>query len=108
MIVLNKIIKEFVTFSEKNNFQPVFIFLPQKDDLIFIKKKYNFMKKTINEITNITKINYVDIIDEFLESQNLDEYYSDDNDYGGHFSKEGNEKIASIIKKELTKKGILS
>jgi hypothetical protein len=106
--LLNKIIKEFVTFSEKNNFQPVFIFLPQKDDLIFIKKKYNFMKKTINEITNITKINYVDIIDEFLESQNLDEYYSDDNDYGGHFSKEGNEKIASIIKKELTKKGILS
>ena len=33
-----KILEEYVMFSKQNNFLPVFVFLPQKDDLLFIKK----------------------------------------------------------------------
>ena len=35
--LLKKIIEEYVNFSKKQNFKPVFIFLPQKDDVNFIK-----------------------------------------------------------------------
>ena len=85
IMLLKEILKEFVKFSEKNNFQPVFIFLPQKDDLRFIQKEHNFLKEFVNDITNITGINYIDIIDELLKIQDLDTYYSDNNEYGGHF-----------------------
>ena len=108
IMLLKEILKEFVKFSEKNNFQPVFIFLPQKDDLRFIQKEHNFLKEFVNDITNITGINYIDIIDELLKIQDLDTYYSDNNEYGGHFSKEGNRKVALIIQKELKKLKILT
>ena len=106
--LLHEILNEFIKFSEKNNFKPIFIFLPQKDDLIFIQKEYNFLEKFTTKINSITKINYIDIIEEFSKIQDLDSLYSDDNEYGGHFSKEGNEKIALIIQKKLNKLKFLS
>ena len=55
------------------------------------------MKKLIN----IDNLIFIDVLNELLEDPNLNTYYSDDNEYGGHFSKEGNEKIASIIHNKL-------
>ena len=39
----------------------------------------------------------VDITKNLLKVKNLDELYSDSNEYGGHFSAKGNEKIACLI-----------
>jgi hypothetical protein len=41
-----------------------------------------------------------------LQVKNLDNLYSDKNEYGGHYSVDGNQKIASIINYELTKNGL--
>ena len=101
--LLKEIIREFVSYSKEQRFTPVFVFLPQKDDLLFIKKNYNFYDEFVKSLSEINSLNYIDITKNILNDSNLDNYYSDDNEYGGHYSKLGNQKIAEIIHSELSK-----
>ena len=101
--LLKEIIREFVSYSKEQRFTPVFVFLPQKDDLLFIKKNYNFYDEFVKSLSEINSLNYIDITKNILNDSNLDNYYSDDNEYGGHYSKLGNQKIAEIIHNELSK-----
>ena len=102
-----KILEEYVMFSKQNNFLPVFVFLPQKDDLLFIKKNYRFYENMINAILKIKDLVFFDITKELIQIKNLDELYSDDNDYGGHYSADGNKKISELIANELREREIL-
>ena len=101
IILFKKIIEEYVDYSKQQNFKPIFVFLPQKDDILFIKQKYHFYQEFINEIMKINNLIFIDITKKLIEEENLDKLYSDDNWYGGHYSKEGNEKIAKFIFSEL-------
>ena len=49
----------------------------------------------------INNLIFIDITKKLIEEENLDKLYLDDNWYGGHYSKEGNEKIAKFIFSEL-------
>ena len=102
IILLKKIIEEYVEYSKQQNFKPIFVFLPQKDDILFIKQKYHFYQEFINELMKINNLIFIDITKKLIEEENLDKLYSDDNWYGGHYSKKGNEKIAKFIFSELT------
>lgn len=106
-----KLFKEIILMYNKlgkeENFIPIFTFLPQKDDLLEIKKSNNFLKKITDELKNIQGLVYFDVIEPLIKNEQLDELYSDNNDYGGHFSKKGNEEIAKIIKKHLDDKKLL-
>ena len=88
-------------FGKENNFKPILSFLPQKDDLIFIKNNYHFYNDFIKKLKNIENLIFVDITEKLLEESNLDSLYSDNNDYGGHYSKHGNEKVSSIFYSSL-------
>ena len=101
--ILEKILEKYVSFAKTNNFIPVFTFLPQKDDIIFIKNKYNFYKEIEKKISLISGLHVIPVTEQLLLENKIDEIYSDDNDYGGHFSKIGNQRVASIIHKYLTK-----
>ena len=100
--LLKKIIEEYVTFSQENQFKPVFLLLPQKDDIIFIKNNYHFYKEFVEDLSQINGLNIIDITDEILKESNLDDLYSDNNNYGGHFSSEGNKKISLLINQKLS------
>ena len=95
--LLKMIIEEYFNFSREQNFKPIFIFLPQNDDLIFIKNNFHFYKKFSKELELIKGLTVIDITKELLKESNLENFYSDDNSYGGHYSKKGNEKIAEIL-----------
>jgi len=99
--LLKKIIEEYVKFGKENNFKPIFSFLPQKDDLIFIKNNYHFYNDFIKKLKNIENLIFVDVTEKLLEESDLDILYSDNNDYGGHYSKHGNEKVSSIFYSSL-------
>ena len=99
--LFQKILERFSNFGSAQNFIPVFAFIPQKDDIEFIKSNYHFYKNFINIINNIDGIFFIDITKNFLKISNLDELYSDDNSYGGHLSKQGNTVVANIIYNEL-------
>jgi len=101
ILLFKKILEQFIIYSQEKKFKLVFLFLPQKDDLLFIKQNFHFYEKFIKEIEKFGGLQLIDITNELLEEQNLDELYSDDNSYGGHFSKKGNEKIATLINQKL-------
>ncbi len=99
--LLKKIIEEYVNFSKKQNFKPVFIFLPQKDDVNFIKTNFHFYQEFSKELELIKELSVIDVSKDLLKESNLDEMYSDDNDYGGHYSRTGNQKIADIVYEKM-------
>ena len=99
--LLKKIIEEFVIYSKTNKFKAVFTFLPQKDDLLFIKKNYNFFEDFLKEISTIKDLYVIDLTNFLIKTDNLEPLFSDENEYGGHYSKEGNELVASIFSEEL-------
>ncbi len=101
--ILLKIIQEFVRFGKNNEFIPIFLFIPQKDDIIFIQNNFHFFRHFVETIEKIDGIYSIDVTEKFLQESNLDELYSDDNEYGGHLSKKGNHLLATIIHDELKK-----
>lgn len=106
--LFKKILSMYVEFAKEENFVPIFTLLPQKDDLLFIKKSENFLKEFSNGLKNMPELYYIDIIEKLLEKNNFDHLYSDDNDYGGHFSQEGNKEIAKIINQFLEEEKIVN
>jgi len=105
--LLKEIIQEFSNFAKTNQSKAVFAFLPQKDDLLFIKNNYNFFQKFLDELDSIENLHIIDFSEILLKNANLDELYSDENEYGGHFSRYGNEVIGKIFEEELKKKNII-
>lgn len=101
--ILIKIIEEFIKFGKDNEFVPIFLFIPQKDDIIFIKNNFHFFKSFVEMIEKINGLYMIDVTEKILEKSNLDELYSDDNQYGGHLSKKGNQLLATIIHNEMKK-----
>ena len=47
---------------------------------------------------------FIDITKELLKFNKLDQLYSEDNEYGGHYSKIGNKLLAKILFTELNYK----
>ena len=101
--LLKKILEEYVNFASEQNFKPIFLLLPQKDDVKFIKENFHFYKDFLCDVEKISGLNNIDVLDDFVKEEDLDSIYSDNNDYGGHFSKEGNKKVAEIIFREINK-----
>lgn len=99
--LLYKIIEEFTRYAKQEGLVPVFIFLPQKDDMLFIKKHHHYYENFVKSLTLITDLRTIDIAKEFLSEDDLDQLYLDDSDYGGHLSKHGNKKVAEIINQKL-------
>ena len=99
--LFQKILERFSKYGLNENFVSIFIFIPQKDDIEFIKKNYHFYKNFIDIINGINGIFFIDITEKFLKASNLNELYSDDNQYGGHLSKYGNKLVAEIIYEQL-------
>ena len=99
--LLKKIIEDYVSYSKQEKFKAYFIFLPQKDDILFIRKNFHFYQNFLDEIIDIYGLSVIDVTTDFLKEKDIDKLYSDKNEYGGHYSKKGNEKIASIIHNQL-------
>ncbi len=103
--LMEMLVGEFADYAKKEKFIPVFLFMPQKDDLIFIRKKGPYYDSFVNAIKK--KILTIDLTEFLIERRDLDEIYSDDNEYGGHYSNFGNEIIAKAIYDNLKRNGVL-
>ncbi len=103
--LLERLVIEFALYGKENNFIPIFLWMPQKDDLIHIKRNTNYYRGFIESLKE--KIITIDLTDELINRYDLDELYSEDNHYGGHFSKQGNLLIAGIIYRNLVENNVL-
>lgn len=100
-----KLLEEFINYAKEQKFIPVFLFLPQKDDILFIREKGYYYSTFIDYIKN--KLITIDLSENLLSRHDLDDIYSDDNEYGGHFSSTGNSIVAHFISERLKKEGII-
>jgi len=105
--IFKKIIQEYIVFSQEKKFTPILIFLPQKDDLIFIKNNYHFYSSFLNYLKTQNNLFFIDFVSFLINEPDLDLLYSDDNEYGGHMSALGNEKIASILYDKIIELNLL-
>ena len=105
--LFEEIILNFVEYAKEQNFKPVLVFLPQKDDLGFIKKEYHFYNEFVNKIRKNETLTVIDIQNYLSKEENIDEFFSDNNEYGGHYSKIGNKKIAYYLEEIFRKSEIL-
>lgn len=103
--LFEKLIEDFVSYAKKNIFVPVFLFMPQKDDLLFIKKKGPYYADFIERVSK--KIHTIDLTSHLIYREDLDEVYTDDNEYGGHYSNFGNKVVAEVIYNKLREKRLL-
>lgn len=99
--LLEKLIEEYKDFAKNHNFKPILILLPQKDDIRYIKENYDFYENFLKELVKSSGLFHIDVTNDLLNESDLDSLYSDNNEYGGHYSKEGNKKIAEIINKKI-------
>lgn len=104
--LLKEIINEFIRYSKEQGFLPVLLWMPQKDDVLFVKNKEFYYSEFIKEVSK--NILTIDLTNNLLKVTNLDEPYSYDNVYGGHFSKLGNKFIGKIVYDTLKEKKLLS
>src|SRR3989338_3347314 len=104
--LLEKVVEEFLIYAKTKNFIPVLLWMPQKDDLLVIRKKKNtYYQMFINNIQK--KLNVVDLTEDLINRNDLDDIFSDDTEYGGHYSRTGNKLVAEILYRELKEKKII-
>lgn len=101
--LFTKLIEYYVNLSKSLNFKPILLILPQKDDVSYIKKNSHFYQNVIDQLEKFTSLEVIDGTTSILKIKNIDEIYSDQNEYGGHLSKEGNEIVASLLNKFFNK-----
>jgi hypothetical protein len=105
-LLLTALLDEFVSYSNQNDFIPLFLWMPQKDDILSIQELgRNYFDHFTSKMQ--TKMHFIDLTESFLNNPQLDRYYSDDNIYGGHLSYEGNELVAKVIHQYLKEKRLL-
>jgi len=103
--IFEAIIKEFKRLSSEYSFKPVFLLMPQKDDIIFMRKNGFYYADCLTRIRKI--VDAFDLGEKLIDAQNLDDLFSDDSVYGGHLSRHGNELAADFICAKLREKKII-
>lgn len=89
------LLKAIKTYGQDKGFEPIFVMLPQKDDVIAHQRGDAFTDELMQSAKSI--LHTIDVTKHIIDHPNLDDLYSDDSHYGGHFSKEGNAIVASTI-----------
>lgn len=101
--LFQSIISKLVSFANENDFRLIIALMPQKDDLIHIKKNGHFYQPFIEGVRKEALV--VDLAPALLALENVDAYYSDDTVYGGHFSRIGNQLVAKVLWETLKNDG---
>lgn len=93
------LVKKYKEYARQQGFVPLFLWTPQKDDILCVRSGNNYYKDFIDELSQ--DIDVIDLTDKLIEVSSLDDYYSDDSHYGGHFSQQGNQLVAEHIFEQL-------
>ncbi|NTV29640.1 MAG: hypothetical protein HGA80_06125 [Candidatus Omnitrophica bacterium] len=93
-----KILEEFAGFAKAEGFSPVFVWLPQQNDIKIVQARGSYYSRFLERAREVLPV--VDMTGEFCESDAAAGIYSSDR-YGGHLSAHGNERVAERIAESL-------
>lgn len=90
-------LKLFKMLSSKYDFTPYFFIMPQKDDVNYMNQHKHYYKELVDNVPSDIKC--IDLYNDLkgLSATKLNELYSEDSEYGGHFSSIGNNFVAEIV-----------
>ncbi len=97
--LLEKIVEEFERYVTNQNAKPILLWMPQKDDILFMKRRGIYYKEFIARIQK--KVQVIDLTEPLMQAEDLDAIFTDENTDGGHFSPTGNKFVAEIINTEI-------
>ncbi len=110
-----KLLQEFARYVREQGASPVFLFMPQKDDVLFIREKGGnpanqngrYYAPVIGRVMEHLPV--VDFTNFLLAKspEELNALYSDRNDYGGHYSALGNKLLAEYLHGRLKEEGLI-
>jgi len=103
--LMRGLVEEFASYGTQQEFSPVFLWMPQKDDVLYVARHGDYYGKFISYVRE--KMPVIDLTPEILRRRDLDNMYSDDSRYGGHLSAAGNEWAAEVIYRRMEEEGIL-
>jgi hypothetical protein len=103
--LMTALVHEFIIYVRKQGAQPVFVLLPQKDDVLEVKNNRTYYHTFIQNIQE--ELPTLDLTRTLVNHNDLDALYSDDNKYGGHFSAQGNALVAKEVHDFITAKQLL-
>lgn len=103
--LMEKLVADFAAYGKREGFVPVLLWIPQKDDLAYIAKHGNYCADFLEYVRK--EMILIDLTDGLLSRDDRDEMYSDDNQYGGHLSRQGNEWAAEVIYGALNEMGFM-
>lgn len=93
--LLVQIILKISEYCSSRGISLIVAFLPQKDDILHIRENHHFYLPVIERLSSVVPV--IDLAPELLQIEDLEQYYSDDSIYGGHFSKYGNQLVAQRL-----------
>ena len=99
------LIDEFIEYSKKERFNPVFVLFPYLHDLKYLSTKNNYFKKLLEKLAS-SELLSIDLSEALLEGGAYERLYLNDF-YGSHLSKEGNQVVAKIIYESMVKVHLL-
>jgi hypothetical protein len=94
LALLVRQVEEFFTYASEKKFLPLFVILPMKDDLIWMKHKGCFYQPLFDKIKN--KLPMIDLAADLLKQDNFDKLFNK-----WHYSQLANQIVAEQIKKGL-------
>lgn len=100
-----KIVKEFRRYADELDFTPIFVCMPQKDDLFMVKKKGHYYNPVLDQIRQFMEV--IDLTNTLLARPDLETLYSNPNNYGGHYSAKGNRLVGETIYETIKSKKII-
>ena len=99
--LLNALLDRFYVDSKNLGFNPVFVFLPQKNEAEYFAKNGGFYMPFFKNISK--KIKTIDLTTPMINHPDISSLYSEKTEYGAHYSKKGNQLVSETIYQELKK-----
>lgn len=98
------LLEEFNRFGREHGFTPIFLLLPQLNDIVYIRQHGSYYAHFVAQARKLMLT--VDLTESIMECENISALYSNDN-YGGHFSPAGNQFVAKTVYEYLCSAGVI-
>jgi len=105
--LLESLALEFERLGGEMGFTLIFLWMPQKDDVLYLKKGCgNYYQHFVEKISGALRV--LDLTPVLLKRPDIDDLYCDKSEYGGHFSSKGNIVVADCIYQTLKEKNSIN
>ncbi len=98
--LLKALTQEFFSYAQEKSFTPILLWIPQKDDIEYIKRRGVYYEDYIKEFSK--EFTVVDMTKTLVNSNNVENLFTEDSSDGGHLSEEGNKVVANELFKAIS------